>query len=296
MGWKDVPPSDAVEAADWIPGRLHPFAKDVGSVVPTGFDAYARIFHPAWIGARPTPQWATPSGMILPPASGVDVRWSEVAAWAGRTVHPEMQFHAIAAPVPGRSHGPELWDYAPQDGVLSVRQAGALVEILPSHTTTPDDCWLCLWEGYGYFTDRAPWMIASVSSKRRSWLGFRLPRLGTRLPRKSPAFVVPPMPRPPPPIGSTVEPFPGRKRVRLPGRDYLLFKGSIAQAQGWDDGPNLWWPEDRAWCVASEIDFSYSYVGGSTELIDEILRHPALEALPATIDDGVNYTSDKVNA
>lgn len=47
MGWQDVAPSDEVEAADWIHGRLHTFAQDVGSVVPTGFAAYARIFHPA---------------------------------------------------------------------------------------------------------------------------------------------------------------------------------------------------------------------------------------------------------
>lgn len=295
MGWKDVPASDGVEAADWIPARLHPFAQDVGSVVPTGFDAYARIFHPASMGPRPTPQWATPPSMVLPPATGVDVRWSEVAAWSGRTVHSEMQFHAITTPVPGRPPGPTPWDYEPLDGVLSPRQARALVELLPSYTATPDACWLCLWEGYGYFTDRAPWMIASISSKRRSWLGIQLWRLRGS-PMKSPGVFVPPIPPPPPPIGSMVEPFPGRKRVKLPGRDYLLFTGSIAQAQGWDDGPNLWWPDDRAWCVASEIDFSYSYVGGSTELIEEILRHPALEALPATIADGITNTSDKINS
>ncbi|MEO9007921.1 MAG: hypothetical protein ABI401_12490 [Candidatus Dormibacter sp.] len=83
--------------------------------------------------------------------------------------------------------------------------------------------------------------------------------------------------------------------MKLPARDYLLFNGSIAQTLGWQDGPNLWWPEDRAWCVASEIDFSYTYVGGSKELVEEILRHPDLEALPATVNDGITYNSDKVN-
>jgi hypothetical protein len=255
VGWQDVTPSDAVEHGDWITGRLNGFAKNVGSIVPTGYAAYARIFHPATEGTE---------------YPGVEVRWSEVAAWAGRTVHPEMQFHAIAAPAPGRSLGPSPWTYEPKLGVLSERQTGALIELLPKHTTTPNACWLCLWEGYGYSS--AVWMTFSFEQG----------------PPPSP-------PARPPGAAEFEELQKRRKRVKLPGRDYLVFKGSIAQAQSWEDGPNLWWPEDRAWCVASEIDFPYTYVGGSTELIQDILRHPDLEALPATVEDGINYASDTVN-
>jgi hypothetical protein len=89
--------------------------------------------------------------------------------------------------------------------------------------------------------------------------------------------------------------LPDRKRVRLPNRDYLLFRGPIDKAQGWEDGPNLWWPDDRSWCVASEIDLPCSYVGGSQEMIDGILADPAVEALPATLADGITYDSDKIN-
>ena len=52
-------------------------------------------------------------------------------------------------------------------------------------------------------------------------------------------------------------------------RNYLLFEGPIDAAGelgGWVDPgrhtrsraqlPNLWWPDDHAWCVASEIDLS----------------------------------------
>jgi hypothetical protein len=70
----------------------------------------------------------------------------------------------------------------------------------------------------------------------------------------------------------------------------------VAQAAGWVDGPNLWWPDDRSWCVASEIDFPYTYVGGPTKLIEEILAHPLLEALPATVDQGITADSDSVNS
>jgi hypothetical protein len=95
---------------------------------------------------------------------------------------------------------------------------------------------------------------------------------------------------------ATTRGFPERKRVNLPGRDYLLFKGSVAEARGWQDGPNLWWPDDQAWCVASEIDLPCTYVGGASELIEQILQHPALEALPATLEHGISATSDTINS
>jgi hypothetical protein len=75
-----------------------------------------------------------------------------------------------------------------------------------------------------------------------------------------------------------------------------LFTGSVNQAPGWQDGPNIWWPDNREWCVASEIDLAYTYVGGSKELIEEIVEHPALEALACDIRDGITYDSDKVNS
>lgn len=48
--------------------------------------------------------------------------------------------------------------------------------------------------------------------------------------------------------------------------------------------------------MASEIDFPYTYVGGSQELIAAIIDDPAIEALPATDTDGIRYDSDKINS
>jgi hypothetical protein len=269
VGWQDVAPSDDVEAADWIHGRLHPFAQDVGSVVPVGFGAYARIFHPATSAGR-----LEASGTIVP---GVEVRWSDVAAGSGRTVHPEMQFHAIAAPTDDRAPGSEPVIYEPRLGVLSERQAGALVGLLSKHTATPNSCWLCLWDGYGYLHPggSSAWFVAARPPFARLQVGFR--RLQLRWSKRR-------------------TPRPDQPRVRLPGRDYLLFRGPVARAEGWEHGPNLWWPDDHAWCVASEIDFPYTYVGGPSELIEEIVKDPALEALPATVTHGITWTSDKINS
>jgi hypothetical protein len=259
VSWQTTTPSDEVEAADWIRERLHPFARDVGSVVPAGFPAYARIFHPAQTSKHWNP---------------VEVRWSEVAAWTGRKVHPEMQFHAIATPAEPRWDTPLPWSAEPRLGVLSKRQARALVDLLPAH----EDCWFCLWDGYGYVTGA----ITSVSAFKQGPPPAR-PRRPTRWHLRMPF---------PKAIGN----LPDRKRVRLPNRDYLLFRGPIAEAEGWEDGPNLWWPRDSSWCVASEIDLPYTYVGGSHELIDAIIKHPDIEALPATDTDGISYSSDTLNS
>lgn len=176
MGWKDVTPSDDVSAADWIGGRLLPFRDArIGSVIPTGFEAYVRI-----------------------------------------------------------------------EGRLG------LAALLARHTTTPERCWFCLWDGYGNL---------------HGW-----PAVAYLWASDDPHAKPPPPPPPPPPLRES--------RVRLPHRDYLLFTGAAAEAEGWEEGPNLWWPDDRSWCVASEIDLDYTLIGGSRALCAELTRSGAETVSP----------------
>jgi hypothetical protein len=249
-------PSEAVENADWIASRLHPFnAYDVGAVVPTGFAAYARILHPASRGAQ-------------------EVRWSEVAEWSGRVIHPEVQFHALVPPRPGF----EPFMNPPRDGVLAEPQVHALAGLLSKHTATPNSCWFCLWEGQGYLNEGG---IIELRFYRDSlagrWARWRHEHVDVKFSRPK------------------LQRIPAKRVIPNPQRSYMLFSGPITKAAGWQDGPNIWWPDDRAWCVASEIDLAYTFVGGSSELIEEILEHPALEALPSTVGDRITYDSDKVN-
>jgi hypothetical protein len=54
---------------------------------------------------------------------------------------------------------------------------------------------------------------------------------------------------------------------RVPAREYRLLAGPIdAVAESvvdspWSQSPNLWWPHDHAWCVATEIDLNTTYIG-----------------------------------
>jgi hypothetical protein len=183
------------------------------------------------------------------------VRWAEIAQWSGVPLHPDSQFHSVALP-PGHPAGPAPWNgQGPERGSLDLADAERLVELLTMHTGTPSGCWFCMWDGWGWDT-----------------------AMYVALPGEPPI----PVPDPVPP---EVRYGP---RVQLPGRDYLLYTGpadaALAFAGTAGQTPNLWWPADRAWCVASEIDLCWSYVGGSAELIEELIEDPRLEALPAVPD------------
>lgn len=80
----------------------------------------------------------------------------------------------------------------------------------------------------------------------------------------------------------------GAPAFSIPERDLLLLAGDIDDARetvdpGWHyQSANLWWPDDRTWCVATEIDFTWTYVGGSPSCIAQLLEDARIEALPVT--------------
>jgi hypothetical protein len=93
-------------------------------------------------------------------------------------------------------------------------------------------------------------------------------------------------------------------RVEAPDREYLLFRGPVTAvtsastgAAGMDGGadlsrfgglgPNLWWPADRAWVVASEIDLAWTYVAGPPAVADALLADPRFAAARTTPTDRI---------
>ena len=216
-------------AAGWIGPRLHDFGQDTGSVVPEGFEAYCRVFHP--------------DGPNFP--DGSFRSWGEIARSNGRVAHSKMQFHRINR-AKGSPVAAPLSEVGPSEGSLPIRERQRLLELLRPETGTSDLCWYCIWEGHGNIEVPLP-------------------------------------------------------VVQLPERNYGLYSGSIDLAMApldvpWSDqSPNLWWPDDRAWIVVTEIDFAWSYVGGSQHLIDDIVSDSLLEAMPVHLDDAPFWISDTVN-
>lgn len=252
-----------VSPAEWIIDRIHDFGEDVGSVIPEGFADYLRVLHPA---GRTRGDHEDP------------VRWSEIAAANGRTVHPEMQWPNISGVFEhSDSPQPGLWDREPEVGSLPREHAVRLAEILASHTSTPERIWFCVWDGWGALTvhGQKPQVL---TSRPRRWP--QLWRPGSRFQRRQ---------------------VPAAPTVRLPGRDYYLFEGPIAAIAESAEYPpffetaNLWLPDDRAWCVATEIDFSWSYIGGTADCTQDVANSGEFEALSTQLGHGITYASDKQN-
>jgi hypothetical protein len=57
------------------------------------------------------------------------------------------------------------------------------------------------------------------------------------------------------------------------------------RAAGRVRSPNLWWPDDRAWVVGTDIDGDDTLVAGSHDAIDAVLAHPHLDTTRVTADD-----------
>ena len=49
-------------------------------------------------------------------------------------------------------------------------------------------------------------------------------------------------------------------------------------------GVSLWWPGDRAWLVATEIDGLDTSVGATHDAVAALLAEPAVEAVVADAD------------
>ena len=121
--------SKDVSEARWVEESLSDFGT-LRALLPGGFPAYARVFHPAYLNDD----------------AEQPVRWSTVASWTGRTVHPLMQFQRVA----GLPEGPHVnepdppWGLHPTVGSIPEAECRTLVETLRGFTTTPDICYFCL--------------------------------------------------------------------------------------------------------------------------------------------------------
>jgi len=74
------------------------------------------------------------------------------------------------------------------------------------------------------------------------------------------------------------------------GRVCLLFGGRVTGVDrfirnGWFDSPALWWPDDRAWFVHTEIDGTSTYVGGARAMIERLVGEQILGSFEVEAGD-----------
>jgi hypothetical protein len=138
--------------------------------------------------------------------------------------------------------------YAPD---LTVMQ-GAL-DHLRDHTTTPDDGFVGIWHGWGFwekdFHPAAP---------------------------RAPHFAIP-----------------NREYVLLGGPLGEALTAASLGVWPSSDGatPHFVWPTDHAWCIASDVDPDWFAVGGPVGAIDAIMADERLDAVPSTYAEHLEIES-----
>ncbi|NYF18060.1 hypothetical protein HDC37_002916 [Microbacterium sp. AK009] len=326
-----------VAAGDWLRGRLDADGPAWGATmhawVPRGYEAYARIFHPADrdrpVG-RPWPplpydrhhrEWAA----FQADAPQIDVErvsWAAVAEAFGTTMHARAQWQGIVGPREVEDEdGPRDaagWRYSdPPTGELPSDLVSAVTQTLLAHTTTPGDGFVALWEGWGglvgglgYGPSRVLFAAAGDASdpsadRHANFLATSLrDRFNDvfRRPSWQPGVLDDEVSRGP--------------RLRLPNRDHVLFHADLTIITDpewpwrvpWRDrtleapggaasavSPSLVWPMDRAWVLATDVDSDSTVIAGSAAAIRAVCSDRRLEA--QALEEGANLSwgGDEVN-
>lgn len=250
-----------VDRGEWLRARLQdadarPWT--VHMMIPRGYERYARIFH----RVRPT------GG----PLDAPPVPWHEIAAQHGAPSHPLMSWDEINQRQDGPVHQdplPTADDFdGPDLGRLEEDQLAAIAVHLARHTTTPDHGVAAVWDGYGGLFAR---------EQGRSWNRLTIGRKRHRITEETV-----------PVQGLDDAVFTG-PRLQLPHRNHVLFDAGIEEFIGpWTtrapwvfdshpQSPSILWPEDRAWILVCDTDWTSTIIGGPVELMAPLLTDPAVD-------------------
>ncbi|PZE35742.1 hypothetical protein [Curtobacterium sp. MCPF17_031] len=272
----------------WLIPRMQAFGT-VGGTAGAGFEAYARVLHP--LNAFRDDLSATDEhGEPLVLESSV-WRWSDVAARVGRAVHPDVAWSEVS----GRDDEIELvlddgWRVeVPEEGWFDPTQLGALTEHLTAATTTPLDVLAAFWDGWadlnGGSTLAVGWQGGTPDASEQTELQACAARMATRHRVEQEAL-----------RASLAGP-----RLQLPHREYIVLGMTLPELAGpsWMDDPRvgtrfgvghtpqLLWPEDHTWVVATEIDTDSTIVAGPRPLIASVLADARFEAFEVKPDSAL---------
>jgi hypothetical protein len=155
-----------------------------------------------------------------------------------------------------------------ENGPSETAQLRAVLAELARHTGTPDDCYFCLWDGWGQPLRDDVGAVPPIDPDMIStgWAEF-------------PSFSPPKLHEP---------------MVVVSNRAYYLFHGTVSElgdrgpAEGWPGQPGasmadpaFIWPADHAWCIANDVDPHWAGIGADTAAIDQLVADPRLDVVPA---------------
>lgn len=95
--------------------------------------------------------------------------------------------------------------------------------------------------------------------------------------------------------GLDPRPFESQPKVEHRGRSYHLLHGPLTAHTGFADAPSYIWPEDRAWCLVTDIDFQWAYIAGTSACVNDIVATPVLDAYATKPSNPAGSGMDTVN-
>lgn len=193
-------------------------------------------------------------GRLFHPArdeSDRPVRWAEVAAHHGLPMSGTSDFPYLALPESLPDDRSFWTGDSPETGTLDTADTDRLLTLLEPYTSTPEAITFALWDGLG-------WDHTVAMSSAQG---------------------------PPTPVPDVIPAAVRRgPRMRIPGRDYLVYRGNLADVRLWmpthRQTPHYWWPRDHAWAICGDVDLSWTIVAGSIPMLDTLAQDERLEVLP----------------
>jgi hypothetical protein len=150
------------------------------------------------------------------------------------------------------------------DGDVVEDRISTIATIVGRYTETPDTAWFAIWEGYGWTTTTNLYWSSGggrLAALTRSWRRRRI-RMADRRRNRT--------------VRRSLEQLP---TFDLPNRRYYLLGGPLDVAASIHEprsrrrqAPDLWWPEDRQWFVATDTDLDWTYVAGCHELAADLVE------------------------
>lgn len=309
---------------EWLrPMEAEPLGS-VPSIVPRGFEVYARVFHPverdrprktkAWQGVDQASAFDG-AGDLAASLETQRASWADAAASFGTIMHAEAQYARLVR----RDHGDcaesvaaDGWRYGDtEQGRLDAVSLSAVSAVLARHTATPLAGIAAIWEGWGGLVSSAGATRSLFVSARRGRLGRLNEALADRARRGSgPGSGL---------LSREVATGPRLALHGASGRRYILFEAGaldftdpvwpesapwVGTAPGpWASAtmaaraasPSILWPDDHSWVLATEIGFDSTLIAGTRALVDEIMRSPGLEVVPIGIDANLTWGGDALN-
>jgi len=247
----------------WIQSELTGEPGTVGAVVPGRYAAYARILHP------------------VESMSGERSSWEAVAERTGGTVHPQVQWHALVGVRDPDDLAESLGRFGqPRRGELPVDLFLEVTEVIAA-VSDPKWCYFAFWTGWAWATGLLPLTRRPVGETALK---------GARTEKSSNEGI----------HGDLALPL-----LTVGTNDFRVLRGTLGSAKCIEGpqspkaigphAPNILWPDDRSWCLVTDIDFDSTLVGGSKTLIQALASWHRLTVLGVVPDESLSMAADRVN-